>query len=334
MQEPGVATYRPLFDQLARQDRFGVHTLCDDPARADLILFLDGHQHYRDIELRAIRRHPLVTQYREKSFVYSEMDQPWCAMPGLYVAMPKTAFQPQRQRACAYLNLPNSLVAPTPGPDPADALLFSFMGRGGNKTRKRILRQSHPRARIADTSGTDFFGAPNGEIDRQKQLYAEVIARSKFVLCPRGAGPSSFRIFETMAAGRVPVILSDLWAPPAGPDWENCAVFVPEKDVNRLGAILEAHEERFPRMAVAARSEWEQWFAPDVLFHRMTEALKDIVETRGVAEGVLCRKVTARYLRLRARAAKSALKNLLRPSRRALRFLGSRRSPLASSTGS
>ena len=76
MQDPGVATYRPLFSQLAAQDRFRVHSLCDDPDSADLILFLDGHQHYRDLELNAIRRHPLVTKYREKSFVYSEVDQP------------------------------------------------------------------------------------------------------------------------------------------------------------------------------------------------------------------------------------------------------------------
>jgi hypothetical protein len=313
MQEPGVATYLPLFKRLAGQDRFGVHSLCDDPEQADLILFLDGHQHYRDLELNAIRQHPLVIRYREKAFVYSEVDQPWCAMPGLYVAMPKSSFDPQRQRACAYVNLPNSYVKPSAAPDAANALLFSFMGRKGNRTRDRILRLKQPRAHIADTSAADFFGSQTDEIEQQKQRYAEVMARSKFVLCPRGAGPSSFRIFETMAAGRVPVILSDQWVPPAGPDWENCAVFTPEKQVEELGMVLETQEERFPRMAAAARREWEEWFAPEALFHRMTEALKDIVEKRRKPESALCRKVTARYLRLRARAAKGQLRDLLRP---------------------
>jgi glycosyltransferase involved in cell wall biosynthesis len=327
MREPGVATYLPLFKRLAEQDRFRVHSLCDDAEQADLILFLDGHQHYRDLELNAIRRHPLVIKFREKAFVYSEVDQPWCAMPGLYVAMPKSSFDPQRQRACAYLNLPNNYVTSSPEPDAA--LLFSFMGRTGNRTRERILRLSHPRAHVVDTSAADFFGSQTEEIERQKQQYAEVIARSKFVLCPRGAGPSSFRIFETMAAGRVPVILSDEWVPPAGPDWENCAVFIPEKRVEEAGAILEKHEERFPRMAAAARREWEEWFAPETLFHRMTEALKEIVKTRGTPESVLCRKVTARYLRLRARALKGQIRDILRPGRLGQRPANNERQPLA-----
>jgi hypothetical protein len=314
MQQPGVATYLPRFTSLAEQDRFGVHSLCGDPEQADLILFLDGHQHYRDLELTAIRQHPLVKRFREKAFVYSEVDQPWCAMPGLYVAMPKSSFDPQRQRACSYINLPNSYVAPTPAPDSSHALLFSFMGRNGNSTRSRILGQKHPRAFIADTSSADFFGGHSEEIERQKQLYADVIARSKFVLCPRGAGPSSFRIFETMAAGRVPVILSDPWVPPAGPDWNNCAIFIPENEVDQIGAILEKHEDRFPVMGPAARQEWEQWFAPDTLFHRMTEALKEIVDNRRTPESLLCRKITLRYLWLRGRALKARVKNLFRPA--------------------
>lgn len=310
MREPHVATYLPLFTQLAAQDRFGVHSLADDPETADLILFLDGHQHYRDLELNAIRRHPLVMRHREKAFIYSEVDQPWCAMPGLYVAMPKPSFEPQRQRACAYLTLPNPLVAA--GPEAEPDLLFSFMGRGGNRTRERILSLKHPRASIVDTSAVDFFGDPTQAVEQQRKRYAETMGRSKFVLCPAGAGPSSFRIFETLAAGRVPVIVSDLWVPPAGPKWADCAIFVPEKEIERMGEILEEAEAGFPAMARAARGAWEEWFAPEVLFHRMTEALKDIMETRRAPESVLSRKITARYLRLRARAAKGKLRSLLR----------------------
>jgi len=334
MQEPGVATYLPLFRDMAGRDRFGVHSLCDDPAGADLILFLDGHQHYKDLELNAIRRHPLVMQYREKAFVYSEVDQPWCAMPGLYVAMPKPSFDIRRQRACAYLTVPNSHVVPTPPPVESDALLFSFMGRGGNPARDAVLRQKHPRAIVEDTSAANFFGNQTEEIERGKRRYAEVIARSKFVLCPRGAGPSSFRIFETMAAGRVPVILSDEWVAPEGPAWDQCAVFIPENQIDHIGEILESHESRFPAMGVAARREWEAWFAPEALFHRMTEALADIVSKRRVPESVLCRKVTVRYVRMRLRAARGQLRDLLRPTQPDAPAPSSQRQSIASNTRS
>jgi hypothetical protein len=156
------------------------------------------------------------------------------------------------------------------------------------------------------------------------------MARSKFVLCPVGAGPSSFRIFETMAAGRVPVIVSDLWVPPPGPDWQKCALFVPERDIDRLGAILEEAEDRFLSMAQAARREWQDWFAPDVLFHRMTEALHDIMQTRRSPESVLARKLSARYVRLRARAAKGNLKGLVKQTVESLRSKASRKTPVVS----
>jgi hypothetical protein len=312
IQTPGVETYMPLFAQLAGKDKFGTHSLCDDAEAADAILFLDGHQHYQDMELTAIRQHPLVIKHREKAFVYSEVDQPWCAMPGLYVSMPKNALEPQRQRACAYISLPNASAAPSPLPAEADALLFSFMGRGGNRTRDRLLRLKHPRAHVEDTSNSDFFGAHDEKIEKQKQRYSEVISRSKFVLCPKGAGTSSFRIFETLSAGRVPVILSDEWAPPAGPDWARISVTVPEANIERVGAVIEGVEQQFPAMAVAARNAWEEFFAPEVKFHRMVDALSHIMSKRTAPESELCRKVTGRYLRLKARETKARIRGLLR----------------------
>ena len=305
---PQVKTHVPLFTRLSEQDRFCAHQLVNDPSKADIILFLDGHQHYLDMKLDAIRQHPLVQSFREKAFIYNEQDQPWCAMPGLYVAMPKKSFNPQRQRACAYLTTPNPHVAAGSNSVTNPNLLFSFIGRSGNKTRARILRQNHPRALIADMSAADFFTNTGSDIERQKQHYADVIANSKFVLCPLGAGTASFRIFETMAAGRVPVILSDSWVEPVGPDWKSCALFVSETKVDDLAEILEKHETRFPEMASAARREWEQWFAPHVLFHRMTEAVADIMENRHAPESVLNREFDARYLRLRAREVKGNFK--------------------------
>ena len=136
---PHVETLVPLFTRLSEQDRFCTHRLVSDPGAADLILFLDGHQHYLDMKLDAIRQHPLVRKFREKVFVYNEQDQPWCALPGLYVAMPKKSFNPQRQRACAYLSTPNPYVGAAANPVTHPDLLFSFMGSSGNQTRACIL---------------------------------------------------------------------------------------------------------------------------------------------------------------------------------------------------
>lgn len=317
-----VSTHLPLFRRLAAQDRFGVHTLVDDAQSADLVLFLDGHQHWRDLTLSDITQHPLVRQDRDRAFLYNEMDQPWCAMPGLYVAMPRRSFDWERQRPCSYLSLVNNLdTAPGDAPIEPD-LLFSYMGRLGHPTREAIVQLSDPRGLIEDTSRFSFFGATTDEVARQKRRYAEVVRRSKFVLCPVGSGASSFRLFETLLAGRVPVILSDEWVAPMGPNWDECALRVPERNVRDLPAIIAEHEPRFPAMSVAAHQAWEDWFAADTLFHRMIDGCKDLMERRSVSEKARRRRVDLRYLHLRARGWKGDLKGVVSRFGRTLRPSG------------
>ena len=304
-----VQTYLPVFQRLAAQDRFRVHSLVEEPDAADIILFLDAHQHYRDLNLTEIREHPLVRRDRDRAFVYNEMDQPWCAMPGLYVGMPRSSFDWQRQRPCSYLVLVNDQTTIPAQSATEPDLLFSYMGRMGHPVRAEIAQLLDRRAIIEDTSRFSFFGATTGEIAMQKLRYVEVIQRSKFVLCPVGSGPSSFRLFETMAAGRVPVIVSDEWVPPAGPTWEDFSLTVPERSVREIPALLGSQEHRFNAMGRAARRAWEDWFAPDVLFHRMAENCKDLIESRSISENMVPRKVDFRYLRLRAREWKHEIKS-------------------------
>ena len=70
--------------------------------------------------------------------------------------------------------------------------------------------------------------------------YVGSIKDSAFVLCPRGGGTSTFRLFETMMLGRVPVILSDQWVPRVGPDWESFSLRVMERDVSKVPRLLES----------------------------------------------------------------------------------------------
>jgi hypothetical protein len=65
---------------------------------------------------------------------------------------------------------------------------------------------------------------------------------AKFVLCPEGAGPLSYRILEAMAAGAVPVVVSrDGVLPGAGTSlhhiWEECVVLWPAHSVQVLAEL-------------------------------------------------------------------------------------------------
>jgi hypothetical protein len=135
----------------------------------------------------------------------------------------------------------------------------------------------HPRAYLEDTSATVSLEQKQKPLfmvnysHNDKMRYGNIIARSKFVLCPRGHACSSWRLFETMKAGRVPVIISDQWVPPVGPAWERFSIRVRQKHVAQIPAIIERYEPQAEMMGRLARTAWEEWFSAETCFHRTVE---------------------------------------------------------------
>jgi hypothetical protein len=135
---------------------------------------------------------------------------------------------------------------------------------------------AHPRAYLDDTSSAlpanERKPFPMVDYEQQdKMRYGDIIARSQFVLCPRGYASSTWRLYETMKAGRVPVIISDQWVPPIGPAWETCSIRVREKDIAKIPHLLEVYESRAEVMGQCARRVWEEWFSIQTVFHRIVE---------------------------------------------------------------
>jgi hypothetical protein len=120
---------------------------------------------------------------------------------------------------------------------------------------------------LLDTSGDEYVVAAT-EYERR---YARILTESAFVLCPRGGGTATFRLFEAMMLGRVPVIISDEWVPPSGPDWESFSVRVEEAEIERLPTILAERESEAEAMGVTARAAWLEWFSETTSFHTVVQ---------------------------------------------------------------
>lgn len=301
-EEPWSRQLRAEVESVVQADRYGEHVLVADPEAADLILLLDAHQHLDDWRQQAIRRHPLVRSFADKVFVYDERDIPHDSLPGIYVAMPRFEYDERRHRAFAYYKLLNdtrSVASVTPD------LLFSFQGRNVGPVRGAVLALSHPRAVVRDSSEHDFFAADCSALDDATHSYRELVGRSKFVLCPRGAGTSSLRLFEALAAGRVPVILSDEWVPPPGIDWDACSLRVRERDAAVVAGYIEAVESAWPALSGAARETYAEWFAPEMWFHRAVELCLEL--QRGGAAGTSRQWTRRTFWRDGARAFKRRL---------------------------
>jgi Exostosin family len=223
-----------------------------------------------------------------RTYVFSLDEDPVPWAPGMYVALPRS-----RER----LGLAGGFhVAPhhfTPGglgdylrdPPVADQdLLWSFVGsvKTAPKLRRAMMSLRDDRAlqkdtpRWSDVVRWDWQDKHKVEARRFFRDYVESIIRSKFVLCPRGFSPSSYRIFEAMQLGRCPVVISDDWLPPRYVDWGSCAVFVRESDIMRVPELLRGREADAESLGRNARRQWDEFFAPSRMLRTLVRTCVEI----------------------------------------------------------
>jgi hypothetical protein len=87
-----------------------------------------------------------------------------------------------------------------------------------------------------------FAGAPADQRGRVYDEYVEHLLASDYVLCVRGAGNFSHRLYETLAVGRIPVILDTNLALPLADevDWHTLGVWVPVRELDSIGDRIRA----------------------------------------------------------------------------------------------
>jgi hypothetical protein len=235
-------------------------SITDQAEEADLILFVDS---YTDTRYRFIRHHPLTVGQPNKCFLFSQLDGPIHVLPGIYASLDRRYHRPGWSDSFCYVDTykSNPYIAKARDLCSERPLLFSFLGRDSHPVRKKLFACKFDRADviIEQTVGYNHWARDEGAEQSQRR-YAEITASSKFIVCPRGAGVSSMRLFEAMELGCVPVIVSDDWVPPSGPRWEDFSIRVPERNLHQLEAIIVEREADWEAMATLARQEWFHWF--------------------------------------------------------------------------
>lgn len=70
--------------------------------------------------------------------------------------------------------------------------------------------------------------------------YRDLLSRSIFTLCPRGYGPTSFRLYEAIQTGSIPVYIADeFWLPFTDElDWTAFALIVHEDDLPAVPDLI------------------------------------------------------------------------------------------------
>ena len=268
----------------ATLDSIGVHQVCDNPEEADAILFVEDGQ-FDDYLYKGLRESSLVRRFPRKVFMYNEVDKPWCVLPGLYCNMPQRFFQENRQIAFPLFVTPNQYVKDIykPGDTAERPCLFSFVGAASHRSRRAIFSLADKVNAVEDTSNFSVWDSSDTTRAFEGSKFAEGMAQSKFILCPRGIGTSSFRLFEAMEAGRAPVIMSNQWVETTQVDWD-FAVRIPEHDIASLPEYLASIADEAQERGEAARRAWEAAYAPDKIFNCASDSVGELLNLREVAQ--------------------------------------------------
>jgi hypothetical protein len=89
-------------------------------------------------------------------------------------------------------------------------------------------------------------------------FYCRVLATSVFTLCPRGYGPASFRVGESMQYGSIPVYISDKFIIPHLVPFNRYGVLVRPEQIDKLPEIL--HSIDISEKQAAVREAYDQYY--------------------------------------------------------------------------
>lgn len=282
----------------AISDPYKKHEVCSSPAEADIVLFTEHHPPY-DPYFFDVLATKTYKKFKSKCLIYHDNPKVLPLLPGVFPSIEKKYYLPEVMQPGPYIArlCTNEAIAYTERTS-SPKFLFSFIGASiTHPVRRSLLKLKHEKCFLKDTSGKNSWELDPVQKEEFEAEYAKISSTSLFVLCPRGIGPNSYRLFETMEMGVVPVIISDEWVPMEGPDWERFSIWVSESDVERIPEILEKRKPEAKEMGRKAREAWEIWFSKEACFHHIAEACSTLQENRSKNSPLLWTKVYRQFLR-------------------------------------
>lgn len=116
-----------------------------------------------------------------------------------------------------------------------------------------------------------FWGSISEDSAREvtREEYVQNMVDADYVLCTRGTGNFSFRLYETLSCGRIPVFVDTDAVLPFEEfiDWKKYCVWVDQSEVDQIAQkVADFHAsltpEEFYDMQYNCRMLWEQWLSP------------------------------------------------------------------------
>jgi len=153
-------------------------------------------------------------------------------------------------------------------------ILCSFVGSANTEFRNELCRMY---ANDADV----YLSSQEWRYDVQRdrfEIFLDITKRSHFTLCPRGYGAQSFRLYEAMQLGSIPVFIYDKeWFPFSSKiDWSEFCVLIHVDEISNLKQILRAIDSsKQEQMLVRGREIYKEYFTRENLCKHILAHLKE-----------------------------------------------------------
>jgi hypothetical protein len=264
-------------------------TLVASPDAADLVVLLESCSFKTRKDIGAYESLPFLRNPFRLCCINYE-DGPPGFLPGLYSSLESHRFDPAIHVSWPHLRLPNehSERRPVDASRTSYDMLFVFSGACSHPLRRRLFEEVGSGRRSSVRRIDKWYNHSESE----KLEYVDEILRSKFVLCPRGLASYSHRIVESLALGRVPVVIADDWVP-FSIEESGYFVRIRERDIGRIEALLTKVEPGYEQMQHTARVVYRRYFAPEVRYSVALNRLCKIYASQ--LRDIECASLTKRW---------------------------------------
>ena len=232
--------------------------LTENSKEADIIVMLESCMVKTPKYKKMLLEEDVVKLRPFRVYTINYEDKPLGLLPGIYSSLELDQFNKKNHLSWPHLDFPNNYVDIYAGNNMLEqnSFLFTFSGSCSHPLRN-ILFSAYPEEsnlyKIVEVK--KWYDHSEDEKDN----YVKDILSCKYVLCPRGIASYSHRIIETIALGRVPVIIADNWVPFSIPE-TGYYLKINENDIFAIPEILKKWEPWYEEMVKNVKTVYRKYF--------------------------------------------------------------------------
>lgn len=251
----------------------------NDPELADILLIQEKQSFKNFRYIKNLLEDSLISQYANKVLTINNDDCATGLLRGLYTSIPKSRYNTSLHVSVPYINYPNEIVFHSHKMIESPQYLAGWRGNPKSSTlRKELYQVFKNNSSFCLENTQSWLNHSQGE----KEHYLNLMLNAKFSLCPTGWAPVSFRIYESMALGRCPVVIADDFVPPEGPNWEKFSLFLPQRKINSLYDFLLQYEKEWCVLGRRALEAWDEHFNSEAIVEYYAQSLQKLLKITSI----------------------------------------------------